>query len=342
MTPDFAYAKACGIIGKSFIGKRIAALEKMSSLQELDRLVFPAAVRELPVKELLANLEQRILQRTVRHIRVILNSYSIPPQALVLQLRSCEYAGLKTCLHHIAAGKKTAPPAFNDIGRFSTVRFSKYPNLAAMLAGTEFAFILTQFPKDPKPADLTAIEAALDRQYYTLLTESICGLPAADRLYAQRILAEEISLRNCVWALRLRTYFKKDQDETARYLMDLKMFGQNQHDEAVSLAAEARKSLRFPLDSRPAWNGWRWEKLLNPQKAGEQWTVDPRYFQNAASRYIYRLSRRCFRFMPFSVSSIFCYIKLKHYEEDLLISIAEGLALGMSGKDVFAMLEVTS
>ena len=37
----FAYAKACGIIGKSFIGKRISALGKLHSLNELDRLVFP-------------------------------------------------------------------------------------------------------------------------------------------------------------------------------------------------------------------------------------------------------------------------------------------------------------
>jgi len=99
--------------------------------------------------------------------------------------------------------------------------------------------------------------------------------------------------------------------------------------------------LRFPLDSRPAWNGWRWEHFLNPHNAGEHWTVDPRYFQNAASRHIYRLSLHYFRTMPFSVSSLFCFIKLKQYEENLLISIAEGLWLGMTGKDVFAMLEVS-
>jgi vacuolar-type H+-ATPase subunit C/Vma6 len=44
--------------------------------------------------------------------------------------------------------------------------------------------------------------------------------------------------------------------------------------------------------------------------------------------------------MPFSINSIFCYIKLKQFEEDLLTSITEGLGLGMAGKDVFNLLEV--
>ena len=35
-----------------------------------------------------------------------------------------------------------------------------------------------------------------------------------------------------------------------------------------------------------------------------------------------------------------CFIKLKQFEEDLLTSVAEGLGLGMSGRDVFSLLEV--
>ena len=330
----FAYAKACGIIGKSFLGERSSALEKLGSLQELDRLVFPNASREMIVRELLADIEGRILDRTVQHIRSVINSFSVPPELLVLQLRSCEYADLKSCLYHLAT-RKAAPPVFNNLGRFRTVRFALYPHLSRMLVGTEFAFILEKYPKAIMPADITAIEIALDRQYYTLLVKSIGCLSSADSINAKLIISEEICLRNCIWALRLRSYFNKSEDETAECLMGLSMPNER------SLAAQARKSLRFPLDSRQSWNGWRWEQFLNPQNAGQHWTVDPRYFQNAASRYLYRLSRRYFRAMPLSLSSIFCFIKLKQYEENILISVAEGLGLGMTGKDVFAMLEAS-
>jgi vacuolar-type H+-ATPase subunit C/Vma6 len=332
----FAYAKACGIIGKSFVGKRVPALGKLNSLTELDRLVFPGDVRELPGRELLVDLERRIVQRTTRHILAIIDSYSRPPALLVYQLRSIEYADLKACLHHIAAGKAN-PPALSGIGRFGTVRFNAYPDIAAMLSGTEFEPVLAKDLKAVKSPDhdLTPLEVKLDLHYYSQLVRSLMSLPAADRQIAQRIVAEEISLRNCVWALRLRTYYGKSPEETDKYLMD----PQDARFGAVSLAAEARASLRYALDSRPDWKGWCWEKLLNPEKPGTPWIVDPRYFQNAASRYIYRMSLHSFRTMPFSISAIFCYIKLKQFEEDLLTSIGEGLGLGMTGKDVFDLLE---
>jgi vacuolar-type H+-ATPase subunit C/Vma6 len=346
----FAYAKACGIIGKSFIGKRISPLGKLHSLSELDRLVFPEITRELPGRELLINLESRILQRTTRHILAILDSFSNPPELLIRQLRACEYTDLKTCLHYISTGK-TAPPMLSDIGRFRTVQFKAYPNLAAMLSGTEFEFILAKDLKAMKSADFdfTPLEAELDLHYYTLLLQSLSRLSSADSLLARRILADEISLRNCVWALRLRTYFKKKPDETAKHLMDQKIScdfteipgaiqPKNSGGE-ISLSAEAHASLEFSLDTRSDWKNWRWGSFLNPEKAGEHWTADPRYFQNAASHYIYRLSLRCFRLMPFSINSVFCYIKLKQFEEDLLTSITEGLGLGMAGKDVFDLLE---
>ena len=353
----YAYAKACGIIGKSFVGKRISALVRLNALNEFGRLVFPDASYELPGRELLIDLEKRLLQRTIRHIIAVINSYSNPPELLVRQLRSCEYADLKTCLHHITAGKPI-PNALCDIGKYGAVRFNAYPDLKAMVSGTEFEFILS---KDLTAADfdITALEAELDLQYYTLLLKSLQHLPADDRLLAQQILAEEISLRNCVWALRLRTYFEKTAEETQKYLMNLEIpecppseipgdipprFSSQRGVDTgkISLVQEAFDSLYFPLDSRVVWKGWRWESLLNPEEGREIWTVNPRFFQNAASRYIYRMSMRCFRRMPFSFNAGFCYIKLKQFEEDLLTSVAEGLGLGMGGSDVFNMLEVSA
>jgi len=353
----YAYAKACGIIGKSFVGKRISALTKLNALNEFGRLVFPKETYELPGKELLIELERRLLQRTTQHILSVIKSYTNPPELLVRQLRACEYADLKTCLHHITA-EKPIPATLCDIGIYGTVNFNAYPDLKAMVKGTEFAFILS---KDLNAADfeMTSLEAELDLQYYTLLMKSLQSLPAEDRVFAHRILADEISLRNCVWALRLRTYFDKSSQETEDYLMDLTIpecppaeipgdirqrFSSKRGANAdkISLAHEAYESLYFQLDSRNTWKDWRWESLLNPEIPGENWSANPRFFQNAASRYIYRLALRCFRRMPFSVNAEFCFIKLKQFEEDLLTSVAEGLGLGMGGSAVFNLLEVSA
>jgi vacuolar-type H+-ATPase subunit C/Vma6 len=106
-----------------------------------------------------------------------------------------------------------------------------------------------------------------------------------------------------------------------------------------SLAADAYDCLELSLETRAEWASWRWAQFLNPERGG-QWQADPRYFQNAASGYLYRLARRNFRLHPFSLDTVFCFIKLKQFEEDILTSDAEGLGMGMSSRDVFGLLEV--
>ncbi|MDR2951806.1 MAG: V-type ATPase subunit [Treponema sp.] len=348
----YAYTKACGIIGKSFLGKNIPSLAKVSTLSEFERLIFPERVEGLPGKEMLLDLESRIIKRVIRQILAIVNSYENPPALLIRQLRTYEYGDLKTCLHYIAAGKKS-PPKVCDIGGYGTVRFDAYPDLKLMLAGTEFERVLSK-EFNAKGGDFSPVETEIDNIFYRGLLEDLAALSGEDRVLAQRIIAEEISIRNCIWALRLRAYYQKSAAETGKFLMDLSM---RLHDDGVyggyhqykrnklprgriSLSQEARESLEFQLDTREDWNGWRWEKLLNPESQHEHWIADPRYFQNAASQYLYRLAKRSFHRTPMSVSMAFCFIKLKQFEEDLLTSVVEGLGLGMPSGDVLVLLEV--
>jgi vacuolar-type H+-ATPase subunit C/Vma6 len=333
----YVYAKACGIIGKSFVGKRSSSLSNLHSLSELDRLVFPDHHRELPAREMLADIEKRIIDRTVRQIMLIAGAYENPPEIIVRMLRSYEYGDLKICIQRIASGKKE-PPFFCDIGRFKTVNFDAYPDMNAMLKNTEFEFLLPQDLKNLKTGtDTAAVETKIDALFYSSLIEDLYRLSAEDRETIQRMLADEISLRNCTWAMRLRTYYQKMASEALKHLMDIKLRGRND----TSLAAEAVQSLDFPLDTRSSWNGWKWEKLLNSEQTSSHWAADPRHFQNAASGYLYKLAMRSFHRTPLSVSSVFCFIKIKQFEEDLLTSVAEGLALGLDSAVVFKLLEVS-
>jgi vacuolar-type H+-ATPase subunit C/Vma6 len=340
----YVYAKACGIIGKSFIGKRIDGLGGVNRLSELDRLIFPNAVRDLPEKELLRDLEDRIIRRSVKEIVAVVDSFSKPPELLVLLIRAYEYADLKGVLNVLAGGETTAP-AFTGIGRYNTVNFSAYPDLAAMLKGTEFEF-LTEARKEDQSAGGIHLQTELDRLYYKKLWEALFALPKGDRISAEKILREEISLRNAVWALRLRTYYNMSAQESGEKLLDIKLkTGRNASQgrgAGISLAADAFASLALALDNRSQWNGWNREGLLNPERPGVSWKADPRHFQNAASEYLYRLARRCFRLRPFSIDTAFCFIKLKQFEENILTSVAEGLGLGLSSRDVFTLLEFES
>ena len=340
----YAYAKACGIVGKSFVGKRIRRLEEVSRLSELDRMVFPLASRDLPEKELLLDLEKRITARSVNSIISIVKSFSDVPEFLKILVRSYEYADLKTAISSIQDGDSKAP-VYTDIGEFQTVRFDAWPNMPAMIRGTEFEFLLDKkVVKDEKQAGIL-MQTLLDRHYYGALWESLFSLPPNDRYAAEKILSDEISLRNSGWALRLRTYYRMTAEEVKSHLVIMPTHGKSHYGTATvphSLAHDALACLEFPLDNQAAWSAWRWNDFLNPESGGRPWKVDPRHFQNAASLYLYRLSRRYFRSRPFSLDTVFCFIKLKQFEEDMLTSSVEGLGMGMSSRDIFSMLGVES
>ena len=338
----YVYAKASGIMGKSYIGKRIRGLEKASRLSELDRMVFPLSSRDLPGRELLRDLEKRITGRAIDSIIAILNGFSRIPEFFSLLVRSYEYADLKNAIIAFMEGEKTSPP-FADLGIYQRVRFNAWPDLKAMLNGTEFEFLFDKKIFDIDKGDRISLETLLDRQYYSLLWKSLYSLPAKDRVASEKILSDEISLRNSGWALRLRTYYGMSPDNITPHLVDIyKKTKGGRKPGKISLADEAIRCLEYPLDNYNAFSSWHWKEFLNNPHGESGWKADPRYFQNAASRYLYGLARRYFRRNPFSLDTVFCFIKLKQFEENILTSSAEGLGIGLSSRETFSLLGVES
>jgi vacuolar-type H+-ATPase subunit C/Vma6 len=264
----------------------------------------------------------------------MVDCFSKPPEFLSLLVRSYEYADLKSALTASAAAG-TKKPTFTKLGRFNTVNFDAWPDIPAMIRGSEFEFLLEKDGTLKKEAEGISLQTQLDRHYYEGLWAALASLSKSDKQAAEKILAEEISLRNAGWVLRLRSYYGMPPDEVKLHLITIPAKGKGR---SQSLAQDAIDCLEFPLDSRAAWSSWRWVEFLNPDRG--EWRADPRYFQNAASGHLYRLARRFFRLHPFSLDTIFCFIKLKQFEEDILTSDAEGLGMGMSSRDVFALLEV--
>jgi vacuolar-type H+-ATPase subunit C/Vma6 len=344
----YAYAKACGMIGKSFVGKRLYILEKAGRLSELDRIVFPASPQNLPEKELLVDLEKRILAREVESVISILKSFSKPPEFFRRLVLGYEYADLLSAIS-ASVEKEKASPAHTDLGHFQTVHFEAWPDVPAMIEGTEFEFLLDKKPgfglgqemQSNSGMSKLSLQSELDKHYYKSLWNSLFSLPLNDRRAATKILSDEISLKNCSWVLRLRTYYRMQSDEIKSLLISLPSSLKKQNKKSrSSLSDDATRSLGFPLDDFSAWSSWRWKEFLNTGSSGRQWHADPQYFQNAASRYLYQLARRNFHRNPFSLDTVFCFIKLKQFEEDILTSSAEALAIGMSIKDLISMLEV--
>jgi vacuolar-type H+-ATPase subunit C/Vma6 len=336
-------------MGKSFIGKRLARLEGLTQLSELDRLVFAAEARDLPEKELLPDFEQRVINRSAAQIINIVGFFRNPPKLLVLMARHFEHADLKRAIAAAAAGEKTAP-AVTEIGRFATINFAAYPRFDKMLADTEFTFLLEDL-KDLSASSPALIQQKLDQHYYGAVWNSLFKLSPRDRVSIGRILTAELSLRNSAWALRMRAYYGMNAEQTRNYLVAIPAKGayflprgkaRFASFAKPTLADDALASLDMALDNRSEWSRWRWAKFLNPSMPGEAWTADPRFFQNAAARYLYRLTWLSFSRRPFALDTSACFIKLKLFEEDLLVSIAEGITLGMASQETLSLMGVAS
>jgi vacuolar-type H+-ATPase subunit C/Vma6 len=218
-----------------------------------------------------------------------------------------------------------------DLGSLETIAWDAYPNLKKMLALTEFNWIR----EAPTEATVVEMQTAIDLHYYSSLWREVLSFPLNDRSGFEALIAEEIELKNVVWALRLRVYYGVVADALDTRLVEVSRKG-------VSLAAAARAQIPFALDHRDDWRGWKFESLLNPEVPGAPWKVDPRRVQNAAAQALYRHARRLFRRRPFATDSIACFVKLMQFEEDLLTSVAEGLTLGLGAKETLAMLEVNA
>jgi vacuolar-type H+-ATPase subunit C/Vma6 len=230
------------------------------------------------------------------------------------------------------------------------VRFEAWPDIPKMIEGTAYNFLLDKI--DPEKPSLSekqsffekhsfSLQSVFDQHYYGALWNALFSLPSRDRQAAKKILSDEISLKNSSWALRLRTFYQMPPEEVKLHLVDVSAGGRKrQGKNPLSLAKEAEACLNYQLDNYADWSSWRWKEFLNPYFEGRHWQADPRFFQNAASRYLYNLARHNFRLNPSSLDTVFCFIKIKQFEEDVLTSSAEGLGIGMSVKDTISMLGV--
>jgi hypothetical protein len=88
---SYAYAKACGILGKSFVGKRLKLLTNVSRLADIERLVFTSEQKNISDKELVVDMEERIEERSLALLQQIIQSFRQPGDFLSLLCRWTEF-----------------------------------------------------------------------------------------------------------------------------------------------------------------------------------------------------------------------------------------------------------
>ncbi|MDR1467994.1 MAG: V-type ATPase subunit [Spirochaetaceae bacterium] len=295
----YLYAKACGIIARSFVEGRVNRLAAVSGTKAFEDLVFGDAVSgETGATMTIDAIEKRLGQREDEAIAKISKSFphSEPPALFQMLVKGDRYGQV---VSDEAAARGDAD---DENGESSITR------------------------------DISGI-ARQNSAYYTALWHELEKTPLSDRRFITNIIAEEIRLKNAAWALRLRVYYSLSPEQIKAFLIMIKP-GKNK----PTLYADALKSLEPDIEEEAQWHSWRLWKYVNKPVSSQYWKIDPRFFQNQASLYLYRLARKALRRSPFTLDTACCFIKLQQFEKEVLTSVAEAVRLGLTGADALEIL----
>lgn len=163
----------------------------------------------------------------------------------------------------------------------------------------------------------------IDVQYFREVWASASAIGDESRDDVLALIKEEIVMRNVIWALRLKVYYKFDRDEIAS---SLAYEGKKLHRHDV-FAKDALLLLDKDVESYNDWSGWKYRAFLNPFQEGSVWTIDPAWVERSWKRsYIKKLGRMLHK-RPLTALVMVCFFKLKQNELDFITAVAEGLRL---------------
>jgi vacuolar-type H+-ATPase subunit C/Vma6 len=320
----YIYAKASGILAKSFIGPRVKLLAGRQRVAELYSKVLPGETPpQVPERELVTALQRRVVERTIEIYQMVIDAYGGKERILVQLLKSFDFLNVKELLYSMNT-KEAAPPRLIDLGKYAEVRTKGYPDPRRLFEATRFSWLV----KRHDLSDVAAVENELDKQYYVELWEIARRLPRRDKGIKDLVRMEAI-YENIVWAVRLRVYYGLEEKEIAARLIGF---------QGTDVASPALESCSFPLDSREKWALWRYGYLVNEEGGEAGFRPDPRVIEARAARRLYALTRRLFHGSPFSLTPSVCFFKLKEFEADIVKSVAEGMQMNLPDGEILAFL----
>ena len=99
----------------------------------------------------------------------------------------------------------------------------------------------------------------------------------------------------------------------------------------------ARRVFELPLDNAAAWEGLPCGEVFTAERDG---LIDPEAIEGRASQYLYKKTRRLFYTASFTLASAYAFFRIKLYEARLVISLSEGIRMGISAGELASLMGV--
>ena len=319
----FVYAKASGMLAKSFVGPRTEKIFEPHKLSELWALLFSSEVPLVPEVLLAKEIEKTAEYQFVKDFSMLLNCYSKPDRVSLYLLKSFEYSNLREIVFALSNGEQNLP-VLVDIGNFSELKINKWPNLEKITEKTSFEW----YNKIPSNTEQSSFDFKLDLQFVRGLWKAVESLPSTEKNPVKSFIKEKLILDNCLWAIRLKNYYKMEKEEIIKNLFSI----QEVPSEKDILCEEAIKILDFDLDSYDSWKKWKYKNLLNENVEGDVWFIDPIWVQQSARIYLVKKAYKSFHQYPFTANVLVSWFFIKQHELDCIRNATENLRINGSEK----------
>ena len=323
----YIYAKASGMLAKSFVGHRASQLFSVKSLQELWGLLFAGDMPALPEAMLAKKIEQDAEKAFIRDYCTLLSAFTKPDDVLVSLLRFYDYDNLKE-IGAALCYNETTPPDIADIGAYSMLDYKAWPNLERMTEASPVAW----YKKVPKPAEQQVADNRLDAQYVKELWASVNKLPFSEREEVASLIKSEIAFNNIIWVLRLKVFYNMSPEEIAGRIV----YADPKDRSRDVFAGPALKLLEKATDSWDEWKDWKYADALNPHEEGSVWELDPSWVELSLRRKLNEQALHAFHKRPFTALVLVAWYKIKQHELDCIRTVAEGLRLNAEPAQVMA------
>lgn len=321
---SFIFAKASGNLGKSFVGSRSQILFEQKNLGELWTLLFKSPVPVIPEVLLAEKIETEAFSRFFNKYVSFVNAYDKPNPILTDLLCIYEVSNLKVIAAALANGETKAPNLM-DLGTFAKCNFKVWPNLAEITAGTPYSWL----NKTPSVHDLQHIDYKLDLFVVQHLWNSVQKTSGENKEIFEKIFFNVYVIKNIVWALRLRIYYKMEDEEIIKRLIYVTN-GPSMED---PVAAPAIKVLEMPLNDAEVWEKWTYKEYVNPYVSGENWQIDPAWIEKKAAVKVNKIAMNAFHQYPMTDCSLVGWYKIKEYELSCIRMAVESLRLNINTEE---------
>lgn len=325
---SYVYAKASGMLARSYVGERARQLFSFHTLQELWAFLFKKEVPVVPETLLAHALEQEAFERFIYDYKKLVGNYSDPDSIVLTLLRSFDYENLKDISASLSLGEKKIPD-IQKISPFNIINYDKWPDIALVTSGGP----LSWYNSIPPVSEQHLANYKLDCHYIMSLWNAAKQLHSSCREEILKLIGEKIRIDNIVWAIRLRFYYKMQREE----IIPLLAYSTEKKESSDPLAYEAIKTLDLELDNYDAWKNWKYSRLLNPHEEGVVWTIDPRWISNSYKSLYVKKAYKLFHKYPFTACPIVCWFIIKRNELDNIRTASESLRLSIDSSQAMQM-----